>query len=72
MLNIVGRDVRGCRDYTCVKLRIPYKCIPFFEGLCVCLTPEYSIISVLGRLEDARIPHALKSTFMFIANIRTI
>ena len=39
VLNIVGRDVRGRTNSTCVQLCISYACIPFFEGLYVHFSP---------------------------------
>ena len=66
VLRIVGRDVRGCTNSTCIHLRIPYTCMPFGGGGGVRLSPAGSSVSGLGTLEDARIPHAFNSVFLFI------
>ena len=66
-MNIVGRDVRGRTNSKCVQLCVTSTCIPLFKGVCVRLSPAGFSVSILGKLEGARIPHALNSTFLLIS-----
>ena len=64
VLHIVGRDIRGRTNSTCVQLRLPYTFITFFEEICVRLLPSGSSFDVLGTLDYPRIPHVLKSVLL--------
>ena len=72
VLHIIGRVVRGRKNYTSVKLRINSTWIPFFEGLCVRLSPADSSVAILGTLYDTGITHAFNSILLLMADIRTI
>ena len=61
LLHIVGRDVRGRTNYSCVQLSNI-----LFEVLFVRVSPAGSSVSVLVRLEDARIQHVFNSVFLLI------
>ena len=64
VFNIVGRDVRGRTNYTCIKFRSPSTCITFFEGLCVRLSTSGSSVDTLGTLEDAGITCVFNFLFL--------
>ena len=66
MLHIVGRFFSGRTNSTCVQLRIVFTCMLFFELICARLATAGSRVDVLGTLQHARIPHALKSIFLLI------
>ena len=61
LLHIAGRYVRGRMNYTYIQLCNPSTCLPFFEGLCVSVTPEAYSVTLLGMLKDATITHASNS-----------
>ena len=47
MLYILGRDIRGQTNSTCLQLHIPSTCIPIFEGLCVHLSLAGSSVTFI-------------------------
>ena len=67
MLNILGKDVRGCKSSTRVKICIPYTYIPLLKGVFVCLSPAGSSVDILGTVEDARITHTFNTILLLKA-----
>ena len=66
VLHVEGRDVKGRANFTCVQLRIPSTCMTFLKGHCVRFSPEGSSVSILGTLEDTKIPRVFNYVILLI------
>ena len=51
-------------NYTYVQFFVPSTFLPYFEGLCVFVSPEDYSVAVLGMLKDKIITHAFNSVLL--------